>query len=313
MSATLQPNVRVGLLAVAWGSTFLWITRALDAGLTSTEITTGRCLIAVACLVAYAWWRQGPVPRGFALWRDLTIAALFCNTLPFLLFSLGQQSVSSGAAGILNATTPLWSLLLGLTLGHDRHRPPWHYVGLFVGFGGVVMLISATASRQAAFEGALLIAGAAASYAVAFTWMGRRLSGTGLPTSSLAAAQMTAATVLSLAPLTMLNPRIPTTVPLAGLAQLLPLGIICTALSFYLIFATITLDGATSAAAVGYLVPVVALALGAMFADETVTVTALVAMVIILTGVALTRKKPTDSQPRTPAPDLEDSLHGNST
>lgn len=289
MPSTPPTIVRVALLALAWGSTFLWIDRALDAGLTSTEITTGRCVVAAGGLGGYAWWRRSSVPRGFAVWRDLAIAALFCNTLPFLLFSVGQQSVSSGAAGILNATTPLWSLFVGLILGSDRHRPSWHYVGLVIGFGGVVLLISATATRQANLGGALLVAGAAASYAVAFTWMGRRLARTGLPTSSLAAAQMAVATVLSLVPLALTNPRNPTTIPIAGLVELLPLGILCTALSFYLIYATITLDGATNAAAVGYLLPAVAVLLGAAFADETITVGAVAGMVVILIGVALTR------------------------
>ena len=65
------------------------------------------------------------------------MAAFFCNALPFGLFSVGEQTVDSGVAGALNATTPLWSVLIGLAIGTERGLRPVRLAGLLLGFAGV--------------------------------------------------------------------------------------------------------------------------------------------------------------------------------
>lgn len=72
----------------------------------------------------------------------MTVAALFCNAIPFALFALGEQTVDSGIAGVMNATTPLWSLLLGAVLGTDRALHPLRLTGLFLGFAGVLLIFA---------------------------------------------------------------------------------------------------------------------------------------------------------------------------
>ncbi len=285
---------RIVLLALAWGSTFLWIDISLRSGLSPGQVTTGRCLIASACLGGVLLATRQALP-GARHWPHLAVAALLCNTVPFLLFSLGQQWVTSGTAGILNATTPLWSLLLGLALGHDRKRRTAHYVGLGLGFLGVAALMG-PADQGSTLGGGLLIAGAAASYAAAFTWMNRTLSGQGLTALPVATAQMLLATLFSV-PLLLVSWTSPAAVEGHRAIAMLPLGVVCTALSFYLIVATIAEDGATNTAAVGYLVPVVALALGALVLRESLSVSSLVGMGVVLVGVALTRVRRSSTPP----------------
>lgn len=111
-------------LALLWGSGFLWIKVALDHGLSPAHLTVTRCALGTAVLLLLARGARQRLPRSRALWLHVTVAALFCNAIPFALFALGEQTVDSGIAGVMNATTPLWSLLLGAVLGTDRALHP---------------------------------------------------------------------------------------------------------------------------------------------------------------------------------------------
>ena len=116
------------------------------------------------------------------------MAAFFCNALPFALFSLGQQTIDSGVAGVLNATTPLWSLLIGIA-HRDRARTETHPAWPDSSSASPAsLLIFAPWQRPGRRLGVPAILAAAASYAVGFAYMGRNLAGRGIPTISLSAA-----------------------------------------------------------------------------------------------------------------------------
>ncbi|MFE2756820.1 DMT family transporter [Actinosynnema sp. NPDC059335] len=274
--------VRMGLLALLWGSCFLWIDLALT-GLSPAQITVARSALGAAVLLVLARASGQRLPRG--LWGRLLVAAFFCNTLPFLLFAVGQQTVDSGVAGVLNATTPLFSLLIGLGLGTDRGLTPARVTGLVLGFAGV-LLIFAPWRHGVSGVGALALLGAAVSYAVAFAYMGRRLVGHGGPLA-VSAAQLTAATGLS----ALLLPfdHAPTTPNATAIAAVVVLGVFGTGATFVLNYRIIADEGPTSAATVGYLLPVVSVALGALVLDEPLTVRVVAGMAVVLVGVALTR------------------------
>ncbi|MGW4110424.1 DMT family transporter [Actinosynnema sp. NPDC004786] len=274
--------VRMGLLALLWGSCFLWIDLALT-GLSPAQITVARSALGAAVLLVLARASGQRLPRG--LWGRLLVAAFFCNTLPFLLFAVGQQTVDSGVAGVLNATTPLFSLLIGLGLGTDRGLTPARVTGLVLGFAGV-LLIFAPWRHGVSGVGALALLGAAVSYAVAFAYMGRRLVGHGGPLA-VSAAQLTAATGLS----ALLLPfdHAPTTPNATAIVAVVVLGVFGTGATFVLNYRIIADEGPTSAATVGYLLPVVSVALGALVLDEPLTVRVVAGMAVVLVGVALTR------------------------
>jgi drug/metabolite transporter (DMT)-like permease len=207
--------------------------------------------------------------------------------LPFTLVSVGQQTVTVGLAGILNATTPLWTVLLTVALGQ---RPATsQVVGVVVGFAGVSLVLSPWRSGGPLGAGAVLVGAAAASYAVAFVLMSRRLVPSGATPGELAATQMLAAAALSgLALLAHPGPEGDVTV--VALAAVLALGAISTALTFWIAYRMLAADGPTNTAVVGYLLPVVAVILGVLFVDERLTVHATAGTAVILTGVALTRR-----------------------
>ncbi|WP_329059768.1 DMT family transporter [Amycolatopsis sp. NBC_01480] len=277
---------RVAVLALVWGSTFLWIELAL-AAFSPAQVTFLRCALgAVTLIVASAVGRRR-LPRGWRIWGHLVVAAFFCNALPFFLFSVGQETVGSGVAGVLSATTPLWSLLIGLFLGSERRLRPARLTGLLLGFAGTVLIFAPWASAGTAGWGWLALCAAATSYAVGFAYMGRHLVGRGVPTLSLSSAQLTAATGLSA--LALPTGFTPIRLTVVGLVAIVALGVFATGLTFHLTYRIIADEGATNAATVGYLLPVVSVALGAIVLHEAIGLRAGVGMAVVLAGVALTR------------------------
>ncbi|GAA0221734.1 DMT family transporter [Saccharothrix mutabilis subsp. mutabilis] len=276
--------LRTGVLALLWGSCFLWIELALT-GLTPVQLTVIRCALGAAVLLVLARAGGQRLPRSPRTWGHLAVAALFCNALPFALFAIGQQSVDSGVAGVINATTPLWSLLIGLAFGLDRDLRPVRLTGLALGFAGVVLIFAPWQRNGLMSLGALALLGAAASYAVAFTYMGRHLVGKGGP-MAISAAQLTAATAWSALALPTSGPAHPN---VTAVVAVVVLGIFGTGATFVLNYRIIEDEGPTAAATVGYLLPVVSVALGAIVLGEPLTVRIVVGMAVVLAGVAMTR------------------------
>ncbi len=280
----------MGVLALLWGSTFLWIKVALE-GLSPVQVTLARCVLASLTLACWRYAAGRRLPRGRAVWGRLTVAAFFCNALPFALFSIGEQTVGSGLAGVLNATTPLWSLLIGIAIGTERGLRPVRLGGLLLGFAGVAVIFAPWRHSGSVGWGALAIVGAAVSYAVGFAYMGRRLVGRGIPAISLSSGQILAATGLTAL-----------TVPAGGLSAVhlrpavavaaLVLGVLATGVTFHLTYRIIADEGATNAATVGYLLPVVSVALGAVFLGEAFSPRVAAGMVVVLVGIAMTRRRP---------------------
>ncbi|MGX1130224.1 drug/metabolite transporter (DMT)-like permease [Streptomyces glaucescens] len=282
----LASTLRMAALALLWGSAFLWIKVALTHGLSPAQITIARCALGTAVLLLLARRAGQRLPRARATWRHLVVAALFCNALPFALFSLGQQTVDSGVAGVLNATTPLWSLLIGLLLGTDRGLGPVRLTGLLLGFAGTVLIFAPWQRSGLLSWGAAALLAAAASYAVAFAYMGRHLGDRRAPLALSAAQLLTATAWTGLA----LPVAGPVDADLTALLAVTALGVLGTGVTFHLNYRLIADEGATTAATVGYLLPVVSVSLGALVLGEDVGARVVAGMAVVLLGVALTRR-----------------------
>ncbi|WP_351227366.1 DMT family transporter [Streptomyces sp. NPDC002133] len=283
--------VRMGVLALLWGSGFLWIKLALNHGLTPLQITVARCVLGAAVLLVLAWSARQRLPRDRATWGHLVVAAFFCNALPFLLFGIGEQTVDSGVAGVLNATTPLWSLLIGIAIGTERGRAlrPFRLAGLLLGFAGTLLIFAPWQRSGLIGWGAFALLAAAASYAVAFAYMGRHLTGRGTAPFALSAAQLASASALGALALPAGGGLTAVRPDVTALIAVTVLGIFGTGLTFHLNYRLIADEGATSAATVGYLLPVVSVALGAFVLDEQIGFRVVAGMVVVLVGVAMTR------------------------
>ncbi|WP_035793644.1 DMT family transporter [Kitasatospora mediocidica] len=280
----------MGVLALLWGSGFLWIKIALSGGLSPLHITVIRCALGAAVLLALARLGRQRLPLDRRTWGHLAVAALFCNVLPFLLAGIGEQSVDSGVAGVLNATTPLWSLAIGLALRTERGLRPRRLAGLLLGFAGTLLIFAPWQHSGLTGWGALALLGASLSYAVAFAYMARHLIGRGTAPLALSAAQLLAATGLTTAALPVGHASSAGPSGTALIAVVV-LGVFCTGITFHLNSRLIADEGPTAAATVGYLLPVVSVTLGAVVLDERIGLRVIAGMAVVLVGVGLTRPR----------------------
>ena len=263
---------RIGLLALIWGSAFLWIKLA-DRGLSPVEVTFARLALGAAVLFAIVLARREPVPRSLRLWGHIAVAALFANAVPYLLFAIAEQTVNSSTAGIINATTPLWTVVLALAVRHQKTVTSWQAAGLIVGFLGALLIFSPwSTSSGLTSAGGLECLAASISYAISYIYMDRFLARRGISPVTLSACQLLAASVMLAIALAVVGVRTPhfTAMSVAAIAVL---GIIGTGFAYVLNYQIITSEGATVASTVTYLLPVVAIILGVLVLNENITAT----------------------------------------
>ena len=279
---------RLALLALLWGSSFLWIAIALR-GFSPVQIVLARLALGAIVLVIIVYARGLHLPTSGRVWLHLAVAAVFANAIPYTLFAIGEQHVTSSVAGVLNATTPLWTLVIAFATGHERRISTPKLVGFVVGLAGTLLIFSPWESgSQIASLGGLACLGAAASYGVSYVYMDRYLARRGLPPLVLSAGQLIAAAVL-----------LAIVLPFAGLqpihmrwdaiAALTVLGCLGTGIAYILNYRLITDEG-TTASVVTYLLPIVAVILGAAILNDHITVQVIGGMLIVLIGVAITRR-----------------------
>jgi drug/metabolite transporter (DMT)-like permease len=283
---------RIALLALIWGSAFLWIKLA-DRGFSPVEVTLARLAMGAAVLFAVLLARREKIPRSLPLWAHIAVAALFANAVPYLLFAVAEQTVNSSTAGIINATTPLWTVGLALAVRHQKTVTRWQAAGLIVGFAGAVLIFTPwrTASGLTS-AGALECLAASVSYAVSYIYMDRFLARRGIGSVALSACQLSAASVMLAIALAVSGVQTPH-VTAESVGAVVVLGIIGTGFAYVLNYQIITSEGATVASTVTYLLPVVAIVLGVLVLNESITVIVLAGIALVLAGVALTRRHTT--------------------
>jgi drug/metabolite transporter (DMT)-like permease len=296
--------LRICLLALIWGSAFLWIKLA-DRGFSPVEVTLARLALGAAVLWVIVLMRRSAVPRSAQIWGHIAVAALFANAVPYLLFAVAEQSVNSSTAGIINATTPLWTVVLALAVRHQKTITGWQAAGLLLGFGGGILIFSPWDSVGGlTSSGGLECLGASVSYAISYIYMDRFLARKGINPVTLSACQLAAAAIMLAIALAIVGVRTPhfTAVSVAATAVL---GILGTGIAYVLNYQIIASEGATIASTVTYLLPVVAIVLGVVVLNESVTALMLAGIALVLGGVALTRRRKVpaaDARPRSSRP-----------
>lgn len=282
---------RIAALALLWGSSFVWIKLSLR-GLTPTQILVTRLALGASTLLVILRARGERLPSDRATWLHLVCAALFGNVVPYLLFAVAEQQVDSGVAGMLNATTPLWTVVLAVATRQHRHPSIMQFVGVVVGLVGTALIFAPwTAGTQFTSRGALLCLLAATSYAISYVYIARFLATTGNNPLALSAGQLLAATGPALLALPTFDGLRAPHWRVDAIASVVILGVLGTGLAYVLNYRIISDDGAIAASVVIYLLPVVAIILGAVMLGESLTGHALLGVLVVLVGVATTRRQ----------------------
>ncbi|BCJ28899.1 transporter [Actinocatenispora sera] len=283
--------VRFGLLALIWGLSFLFIKLG-DEGFSPIQVTLGRLVFGTGTLLLILLVRRDRLPRGRRVWFHLAVAGLILNAIPFSLFAYAEQHTSSTLAGICNATTPLWTVVVALLALPDERPDRRRTAGLAVGFLGVLLVLGAW---RGAVSGDLLGAGmaiaAAGCYGIGWVYLRRFLTGTPNSALALSAGQLLAAAVevALVAPLLTGLPRHVAPLPLLAVATL---GTFGTGIAYVLQYGLIRNGGAVLAATVTYLIPIVAAAAGIGLLHEHPSWNQPVGALVVLAGAALSQLRP---------------------
>lgn len=272
-------------LSVLWGGSFFFAEVAL-AGLPPFCVVLARVGLAALALWTVLLLRGLPPPRSLRLWGAFLVMGLLNNAVPFSLIVWGQTQIASGLAAILNATTPLFTVVLAQWLTTDERLTPERLAGVALGLGGVAVMMGpdALAGLGAQALAQIAVLGAAISYALAGIF-GRRFRGT--PPLVTATGQLTCSTCLLL-PVALLSDRpwsLPAPPPGTWLA-IAGLAILSTAAAYVVYFRLLASTGATNLLLVTFLIPVTALLLGIGVLGEHLEARHLLGMLGIALGLA---------------------------
>jgi len=281
------------VLSVLWGGSFFFAKVAV-AEIPPLTVVLGRVAVAAAALWLAVRATGRRVPRDGAVWAAFFAMGALNNLIPFSLIFWGQTQIASGLAAILNATTPLFTVVLAHLLTTDERMTRNRLAGVLTGFAGVVLMVGPAALPGLGLSvlAQLAVLAAAVSYAFAGIF-GRRFRRLGVAPMVTAAGQVSATTVMMI-PLVLLVDRPWTLVPPGALAlgAVVALALLSTAVAYVIYFRLLASAGATNLALVTFLIPVSAILLGTLVLGERLDLRHFGGMLLIGLGLAAIDGRP---------------------
>ncbi|HZB82664.1 MAG TPA: DMT family transporter [Rubrobacteraceae bacterium] len=278
------------LVAVLWGGVFLLVKYAL-VDFSAVEVAFFQAAIGALGLFVIVRIEGGEArsklndilrrPGPALLLGALAIA------VPFMLIALGELTVPSGLAGVLASTTPIFVALFSPVLGYNTRINRRQGAGLIVGLIGVALVVGAHfVGSLGQLLGALAVLGAAASGGLSSFVVALQYKDKGIPASTTSFFSLSVGALLTLPVALITAPHeLPGT---RAVLAVIVLGLLCTALAFMLYYSLIDQIGEERASLATYLTPVFALFYGVLLLGESLTVAAVIGLVLIIVGAEIT-------------------------
>ncbi|MDB2530295.1 DMT family transporter [Paracoccaceae bacterium] len=274
------------LLSLLWGGSFLCVGIAVQE-LPVLTIIALRVSLAALVLWGIALFSGHQLPRGRKTWQAFLALGLLNNVIPFGLIVFGQQTIGAGLAAILNATTPLWTVLIAALFLADERFSRQKLFGVLLGLVGVIVMVGpdslAGISRNLGAQ--LAVLGATLSYAFASVF-GRRFAAAKISPLHTALGQVTASSFI-LVPLALMidTPWAFALPSQATIFAILGLAVLSTAGGYLLFFNILERAGATNVSLVTLLIPPSAIAMGMLFLEETLQGIHFIGLALIILGL----------------------------
>lgn len=280
-------------LSVLWGGSFFFVGIAVNE-LPPLTIVVLRVALAALALFTVLHIMGMRLPTDRRIWAAFLGMGLLNNVIPFTLIVWGQTHFASGVASILNATTPLFTVIVAHFLTVDEKMTGGHIVGVLAGLAGVAVMVGGSALQMLGVNviAQLAVLAAAISYAFAGVF-GRRFKTMSVPPLATATGQLMASSVILL-PVMLIVDR-PWTLPAPSLntvAALVGLALLSTAVAYILYFRILATAGAMNLLLVTFLIPVTAILLGIFVLGETLQIKHLIGMTLIGLGFAAIDGRP---------------------
>jgi drug/metabolite transporter (DMT)-like permease len=257
------------LLGFVWGCSFIFIELGL-VFLSPFGVTFVRCALGATTLVLIAKLRKIQLPTSLHIWKKLWVVAMLLNVVPGVLFAFAQQYVTSVLAGIINAATPLMTLLFLLIVFREERLKKEQIYGLLIGALGVFTVAGAWKDLgENQLLGIVALLMAVACYGASYPYSTRNVIPLKLNPESLAAGQLIMAAV-TLLPLFLINGVTGDTFPLKSVVAMFCLGVFGSGFAYIWNFSITAAAGSAVASTVTYITPIVATFVGWLYLDEEI-------------------------------------------
>jgi drug/metabolite transporter (DMT)-like permease len=273
-------------LGIVWGCSFIFIKLGLEF-LTPFGVAFVRCALGAATLLAWARYKKIALPKSRKIWLHLWVVSLLLNVIPGVFFALAETEVTSILAGIINAVTPLMTLLAIALVTRDEKPKFYQVLGILIGFIGVLTVLGAWKGLgENPLWAIFVLLAAVTCYGFSFPYSRRFILPHKIQPESMAAAQVTTG-AFTLLPF-FLYDGISQTVYLPGpVFAMIALGILGSGFAYIWNFKIMTIAGSAIASSVTYLTPVVAVIVGVIFLKERLFWYEPVGALIVLLAVAI--------------------------
>lgn len=276
----------LGVLSLLWGGSFFFVGIAVKE-LPPVTIVTLRVSIAALALLTVCRIMGHSLPKRPQVLRAFFRMGLLNNMIPFCLIVWGQTHIASGVASILNATTPLFTVVVAHMLTADEKLTVNKFAGIVIGFAGVATMIgpAVLTGESSSLWGQLAILGAAISYSFAGIF-GRRFKAMCVPPLVTATGQISASSIMLIPLALIIDHPWSLTVPSAEVwSALFGIALLSTALAYLIFFRILSSAGATNLALVTFLIPVSAILLGSLVLGEQLEAKHFFGMAMIAAGL----------------------------
>ena len=282
-AAPWRTPVELTLLGAVWGGSFLFM-RVAAADFGPFALVDVRLALGALILLPFLWRDRARFTPG--VWLRIAGIATINSVLPFVLFAWGAERAPAGIGAITNAMTVMFAALVAF-LFYGEHIGPRRWIGLVAGFVGVTILASGHIAGASVGAAALAGTAAALCYGLGINFVRHHLSG--FPAAAIAAANLATGAVL-LAPFAIYTwPQHP--IPATSWLSAVLLGVLCTGIAFVFYYRLIARIGAPRTATVTYLIPLFGVIWAWLLLGESVTLSMVLAGVLILAGVGLSQQR----------------------
>ncbi|MEM7071326.1 MAG: DMT family transporter [Pseudomonadota bacterium] len=276
------------LLSLLWGGSFFFIAVAVEA-LPVFLLVDLRVGIGALAILIIMRVQSVTLPVQFDVWKTFLMMGILNNMIPFSLIMWGQTMIASSLASILNATTPIFTVLIAHFLTQDEKLNKRRIMAVFIAFLGVILIMNdhGDATPNTHLAGYLAILGAAISYGFAFVYA-KRFKAMQIQPLQVAFGQLSTAFLLLL-PLTLIIDE-PWQIAMPDLSVwgvVATLGVFSTAFAYVLYFKIISEAGAGNLSLVTMLVPLSAVILGVFFLGETLLWAHIGGMILVLLSLLM--------------------------
>jgi len=276
------------LLGLVWGSSFVFIKMGLEF-LNPVGVAFGRCALGAMILLLIVKIRGIKLPTDPKTWFILWVVSLLLNVFPGILFAFAEQRVTTALAGIINACTPLTTLLFLFIFFRSEKIAAQHIIGLILGGIGVLTVLGIWNGLGAgSTSGVIALLAAITCYGLSFPIIKKYLTPLKLRAEALAAGQVTAGAI-TLLPFYLVDGIAKNEYRFGPVLAMMALGIFGSGLAYIWNFQIVERAGSSVASSVTYLTPVVAVFIGWIFLGEHISWHEPVGGAIVILGAAISQ------------------------